>query len=97
MDIGSFNDGGAIGSADGTADYPESVSAAEEWAGYEEVNAIGKGGYWQWPGKGKGKSEEKSEAEKAAKCFNCGKRGHIAKDCHAPVKAKGGKVGKISS
>ena len=60
MYIGSFDNGGTDVPY-GDVGYPESETAAEDWAGYEEVNAIGKGGYWQWPGKGKAKAKARAK------------------------------------
>ena len=48
-----------------------------------DVSAVGKGG------KGSGKGSD-------AECYNCGKKGHWAKDCRSPKNTKGSKDGKGS-
>jgi hypothetical protein len=43
-------------------------------------------------GKGKGKGDSKGKGEDR-ECYNCGVRGHLAANCPAPPKAKGGQKG----
>ena len=90
MDTSSFEGvGKGKGNNEQAAQWQEQAWPTEQQEWWS-IDSFGKGAKGAGVGKGKGKgSEGKGKGKETRECHNCGKKGHIARDCWGVQKHKG--------